>query len=208
MDYQGNSKSEKDISPKADRPKPEKIVTGEVVSRKKPLSRKFKDLFINADIKSVGSYIFSDVLIPAARNLIVDATNKGVERMMYGDRAVSRRSYGGGRITYNSPVERGSRELQSRGYRPSAPSYSRSSSIRQNSEDLVLASREEAELVLERLSDIVNQYSVASVADLNDLVGLPTSHTDNKWGWEYLSGTTVRQVRDGYLIDFPPAEPI
>ena len=73
---------------------------------------------------------------------------------------------------------------------------------------MILASREEAELVLERLLDIISKYEVASLADLYDLTGLPSSHVDNKWGWTYLNNTEIRQVRDGYLLDLPPLEEI
>ena len=58
------------------------------------------------------------------------------------------------------------------------------------------------------MNDIIDQFEVASVADLNDLVGFPTSYTDNKWGWIYLGDVQIRQVREGYLIDLPSPEPI
>jgi len=74
--------------------------------------------------------------------------------------------------------------------------------------DLVLVSREEAEMVVERLIDIMDKYDVATVADLYDLVGLPSTHIDNKWGWTAGGGIEVRQVRDGYVIDLPPVEAI
>ena len=47
---------------------------------------------------------------------------------------------------------------------------------------MILNSRSESELVLESLQDIIDKYDVASVADLYQLVGLPTAYTDNKLG--------------------------
>jgi hypothetical protein len=79
---------------------------------------------------------------------------------------------------------------------------------KRESNDLVFASRPEAELVVERLIDIIDKYDVASLADLYDLVGLPTAHTDNKWGWTYLNNVEIRQIRDGYLVDLPALEAI
>lgn len=202
QDYTGNSKKAKE-TPKVPAKNVEKVVVGEVVVQKKSLGRKFRDLFIEADFKSVVSYVASDVLLPAARNMIVDSATKGIERMMYGESAVRRRNYGhGSRITYNNPINRG--------YRDSAPSRRTmpTRSIQRSREDFVLSSREEAELVLERMNDIIDTYEVVSVADLNDLVGHPTSHVDNKWGWVDLGHVQIRQIREGYLIDFPPAEEI
>jgi hypothetical protein len=79
---------------------------------------------------------------------------------------------------------------------------------RRDANDIILTSREEAELVIERLIDIIDKYDVASLADLNDLLGLPTSHVDNKWGWTYLNNVEIRQIRNGYLIDLPSLEEI
>jgi hypothetical protein len=146
-------------------------------------------------------YVIHDVLIPAARNTIVDASTKGIERMMYGDSAMRRRAYGPGpRVTYNNPIYRGTPRQ--------APPVQLGSRTRAARDDIILNSREEAELVLERMNDIIDTYEVASVADLNDLVGLPTNHVDNKWGWIYLGDVHIRQIREGYLIDFPPPEAI
>lgn len=210
MDYQGNSNKDKDKSDEKKLPEKniEKVVVGSVAVKKKSLGQKFKDLFIEADIKTVIRYVGSDVLLPALRNMIVDASTKGIERVMYGDRAARHRVYGPGpgpRITYNNPINRGG-DWRDPATRP--PRGSSAIVPRRNRNDFILSSREEAALVLERMNDIIDTYEVASVADLNDLVGFPTSHVDNKWGWMFLGDVQIRQVREGYLIDLPPAEPI
>ncbi len=207
-DYQGNSKKMKE-SEKIPEKKVERVVASEVIIPKKSIGRKFKDLFIEADFKTVVKYVGSDVLLPAARNMIVDASSKGVERLLYGESAVRRRNYGPGpRVTYNNPINRGysGSPLQSSRHAPSVLPEPRTS--RHGRDNFILSSREEAELVLERMNDIIDTYEVASVADLNDLVGLPTTHVDNKWGWVYLGDVQIRQIREGYLIDFPPSEPM
>ncbi len=211
MDYQGNAKKNKP-EPKPDK-NIEKVVVGEVIVQKKSLGRKFKDLFIEADLKTVVRYVCTDVLLPAARNMIVDASSKGVERMMYGESAMRRRNYGGAgpRITYNNPINRGYRDASYRetsSRQAPSPASSNPSTARQNQDTFILSSREEAELVLERLNDIIDTYEVVSVADLNDLIGQPTTYINNKWGWIYLGDVQIRQIREGYLIDLPPAEPI
>lgn len=203
MDYQGNSKKAKE--PKAPDKVVEKVVVGEVIVKKKSLGQKIKDTFIEMDIRSVTRYVISEVLIPAARNMIVDASTKGVERMMYGDKGHQRRGYAGGsRFTYNSPVQR--TDYRSPLTRP--PSQLGSPHPRAGRNDFILASRDEAATVLERMNDILEMYDVVSVADLNDLVGFPTSYVDQKWGWTFLGDTHIRQIREGFMIDLPPAEPI
>lgn len=204
VDYQGNSKKAKE--PKEEPKKDiQKVVVGEVVVKKKSIGQKIKDTFIEADFRSVTRYIVSEVLIPAARNMIVDSATKGVERMMYGDRGYGKpRHYSGASrgIYQSSPLRTDYRHPATR-----PPSQlSRSSRLDRN--DFILASREEATAVLESMHDIMEQYEVVSVADLNELVGFPTSHIDQKWGWLYLGNISIRQIREGFLIELPPAEPI
>jgi len=63
-------------------------------------------------------------------------------------------------------------------------------------------------MVVERLTDVVDMYEVVSVADMYDLLGLPSTPIDNKWGWTHLPNIEVRQTRDGYKISMPPVEEI
>lgn len=72
--------------------------------------------------------------------------------------------------------------------------------------EIILSTRKEAEDVLERLNDLIDKFDVASVADLCEITGLPSSYTDNNWGWSNLTFVKVRQIREGFVIDFPPAE--
>lgn len=204
-DYQSNSKKRKEAE--STTPKVvERVVVSDVIIQKKSVGRKFKDLFIAADIRTVIHYVATDVLLPAAKNMLWDSLSKGGERMIFGDSAVRRRNFGSGpRITYNNPINRGYEPSSSR-YAPRPSSEPRGS--RHIRDDFLLSTREEAELVLERMNDIIDNYDVVSLADLNDLVGLPTTHVDNKWGWSSLGNVQIRQIREGFLIDFPPSEAI
>jgi hypothetical protein len=205
MDYQGNS--EKSKKPRPEKKAIEKVIETEVVVKKKPFGARFRDVIIAADFRSVNQYLLYDVLIPAFRNTVVDVTSKGIQRMMYGESAIRRRDYGAEpRVTYNNPINRNYRDPgPPRGNRP----YIRDARTQQRSrDDIVLTTREEAEIVLERMNDIIDTYDVVSVADLNDLVGLTGSHVDNKWGWVYLGDVQIQQIREGYLLNLPAAEPI
>lgn len=204
-DYSGNSNKNRDQDERV-KPNEDKVVdqvtTGMVVKKKTPLGQKFKNIFFGGDSKGAARYIAADVLLPALRNLLVDATTKGVERFVYGEsRPMRRPGYDfRSRVQYNNPIMRDSRPGRLPDQTPRM--------MRRDTSDLVLASREEGELVLERLIDILDKYDVASVADLYDLTGLPSSHVDNKWGWHQLHNAEVRQVREGFLLNLPPAEEI
>ena len=199
----GDPKTPKEEKPKKDI---QKVVSTEVVQRKTPLGRRFKNLFFGGEFKGAMKYITNDVLLPALRNMLVDTTTKGVERVVYGESYSRRRpELGRPRISYDrlsSPIGRDSR----RAMLPDQPPYS--SRRRQDIGEIILVSRSEAEIVVERLTDIIDKYEVVSIADLHDLVGLPTTYVDNKWGWSSMKGVDIRQIREGYLLDLPPVEPL
>jgi hypothetical protein len=212
MDYAGNTRKDREKSEKKELPdkKIEKVVTGEVVQKPKGPGRKFKEIFFGGDAKQAAKFVAADVLLPALRNLMVDMVNNGMEKLVYGES--SRRRPGGtnyasryqlGRPTSSNPFTRVP-ELQ-RGYSPTQP---RGQINRHEMNDVIVGTKEEADLVVERLIDILEKYDVVSLADLYELLGLPTSYIDNKWGWTYLASAQVRQIRQGYLLELPPLEEI
>lgn len=205
MDYQGNSRKGKAEKAAPEKKNIEKVVTGEVITRKVPLGRRIKETFFGGDFKNAAQYIAADVLLPALKNAIVDATSKGIERAVYGDVGPRRVSEGRGRVTYNTPVSRSYREP--RANVPDQPSRRVERSSREGTE-IILSTRSEAEAVLERMQDIIESYDVVSMADLRELVGLQSTPVDNKWGWSSLFEIEIIQIREGYLLDLPDPEVI
>jgi len=205
MDYSGNSDKSKEPVPAK---KIEKVVTGEVLDKEPGLGRKFKNVFFGGDARQSARYVAGDVLLPALRNLIVDMVTMGIERVVYGEgaRRRGRTSPITSRVQYNAySAMRDPREI-SRGV--NLPGQPPRLSARAQDRDLILERREDAEAVLEQLVTIIDQYEVASVSDLNELLGRPSSHIDQKWGWTSLGHVAIRQVREGYHLDLPAAEEI
>lgn len=203
-------KKDKDKTKDPKDKKVERVTKEAVVVQKKSLGRKTKDLFIEADFQSVGRYLFMGVLIPALKNTIVDMGTQGIRRLVMGENVdrMSRFRGQGPRSTYyqyNSPVNR------DRGYadpisRSAPPVTTTARSPRNVREDFICTSREDAEKVLEQMGDILDQYGVVTVQDLNNTVGWPSEYTDNNWGWDFLGDVVIRQVPQGFLIDLPPAQ--
>ena len=72
---------------------------------------------------------------------------------------------------------------------------------------VILSSRTEANQVLDRLIKYVAIYDFVTVADLYELVGIPSkTHMDNTHGWTDLSKATITKDPQGYLMDFPEPE--
>ena len=211
MDYQGNADKNKEKDKKPEK-NIEKVVTGEVIQKPVTIGRKFKNIFLGGDLKASARYVTADVLLPALRDLLVDVITNGARRMVYGESMYRRRiTENRPRVSYSSysnPISPTYRmtEPRDRARLPDQPHPARQ--VRREYDTIILAQRADAETVVERLIDIIDKYEVASLADLYDLLGQPSAHVDNKWGWTYLSNVEVRQVRDGYMIDLPPLEAI
>ena len=73
-EYKGNSNKAKEQQ-KALPPekKVEKIVSGPVKSKKKNSIQKITSIFVPEDVEDVKSYIFEDIVVPAVKDIILDA---------------------------------------------------------------------------------------------------------------------------------------
>lgn len=190
----GSSQS-KDITP---------VVSSGAVRRKKSLRKQFSETFVAGDAKTAIRYVAFEVLLPAAKDMVVDSFTQGIEKLIFGD---SRRR--GSTTPMSGPTGYVSYNRYSRG-QSSGPSraISRQARARHNFDEIVLDDRVEAEEVIDKLFELVSQYESATVADLYELVGLSSTHTDHKWGWTDLHGAGVSRIRGGYLLDLPEPEPL
>ena len=209
-EFPANSRTTPDEKPK-DEKKLEQVTEG--VRRKPALGKRMKEAFGGEDSRSVMDYVVMDVLIPAAKDTMVDAVTQGFERLVFGEArsttrraAVSRRSNQGyvsyNRIGGSSAVRAAAPKDEYR------PTISRGARSNHDFDEVVIPTRAEAEQVLDRLDDVVKKYDSATVADFYDLVGITGEYTDNKWGWSNLQSARVIRARDGYLIDLPKPEPV
>lgn len=200
MHYPGNSRKQREEKEKPKKEKVEKIIRGNVVKKKKTFIRRLTDTFLGPDIPSVSSYIIHDVLIPAAKDTLEDLVKGSIEVLLRGEVRGHRTSRSGGKsyVRYDKASYRNEREGRRE---PSARNRSH-----HDFDDIVLDSRGEAEEVLSTLVDLVEDYDVASIADLYDLVGIESTFVDTKYGWDNLSRASINRVRDGYLIDLPQAK--
>lgn len=183
----------------------ERVTSGEAIRKKKSLRKQFRDTFIAGDLKSSIRYVAFDILLPTLRDMLWEAGSGGIEKLIFGDSrrrgATPPQSGPTGYVSYN--------RYAMGGHRMAGPqrAMSRMARARHDFDEIVLESRTEAEEVIDRLFDLVSRYETATVADLYELVGLPSTHTDHKWGWSDLRGAGVSRVRDGYMLDLPDPTP-
>lgn len=187
----------------------EKVVTSEVVRRKKSFGTKLREMFVGADADTVKEYVVQDVLVPALKDMISDASSGALDRILYGDSSrYNRRRRNDfdrphGHVAYNrmGPSDRRGRSDE---HRRNSPRRKSSNVI----DEVILATRAEAQEVLDRMYDLLQRYEAVSVSDLNELLGLSGQYTDDKWGWLDLRGSDIRRLREGYLLTLPDPEPL
>lgn len=183
----------------------ERVTSANAVRRRRSLGKQFRSTFIGGDGKTAMQYVIFNVFIPAAKETLVEGAHSWIEKLVYGDHR-PRRGGGGpmsgalGYVSYN----RMGRQPQRDDRPPMPQTLSRMSRARQSFDEIIIPSRQEAEEVLDRLFDLISKYDTATVADLYELTGLSSSHTDHKWGWEELRGASVGRIRGGgYLLNLP-----
>lgn len=196
MEYRSNShKSREEQSNPVPEKKIEKIISGSVRSKKKGGMQKLANVFISDDIDDVKSYIFEDIVVPAVKDIILDAVKAvlGVNRTYKGTSVtadkVSYRKY------YNDRDRRESNVI---------PRTRRTYDY----DDKIVDNRGEAEKVLLCMDEMIATYGLASVADYYDLLGITGNYTDNKYGWTDLRDAAIVRVDDGYLIKLPKVKPL
>lgn len=195
-EYQSNSNRGKEQNQNVPGRRVEKVITGTAVQRKKNGLDKLGSVFLANDVKDVKNYILQDVLIPTIKRAFYDIVCSGTG-MLLGERNPQRGGGQANRVSYRSYYDRNDDRRNTGGNSRAKSNYSYN--------DLIFNNRGDAEVVLERMFELLERFEAVSVADLFDLAGESSNYTDNKYGWTNLDDARVQAVREGYIIQLPRA---
>lgn len=197
--YPSNSHKSKEQKEATTEKRANKVVKGDVKTRKNEAA-KFAELFIAEDIKSVGSHIVTDVVVPMIKNGIVDIVNRSVNMIFFGG-AANRNNKNSNipYVSYNTISGRDDRFAASANA-PTRMSY--------RTDDFVFTTRTEAEDVMAQLDAILETYKMVRVLDFYDTIGKTCDQTAARYGWMSMTGARIEPVRGGYVIRMPRAIPI
>lgn len=199
--YQSNSHKSKQEAAKQETKNVQSVVSGTAKVKKKSELNKFVGNFVSEDATKVGSYLFTDVIVPGIVKIITDSLKDGVDIIFKGASSRGRNnsgSYPGNYVSYNSYSNNNTQRRTTN--TNTKPVHSPS--------EITLESRRDAEAVLNQMRDILQQYGAVTVADLYDSVNMTHSFTDVKYGWTDLRNADVARDSDGWYIKFPNAYPL
>lgn len=163
--------------------------------------RKFADIFISEDVSNVKSYIFMDVIVPAVKKAIYDVVTNGIDMFLYGGSGKGKSSSNSSKVSYRNYYER----KDSGGYRSSDSNISRNAL---DYEDIVFATRGEAEAAKQQMNDLIERYGMVTVGDLYEMADLTPPYTAQSYCWTDIHNAETQRVRDGYILKLPKARPI
>lgn len=163
---------------------------------KKSFGSKFSDAFIATDGGELKDYLVKDVLVPAAKDTLMDLIKSGFEMLLYGE------TRGGGRGASKSIP--GSKVSYQKYYDNGKSAVKAAMTDKFSYDDIIFETRSQAQDCLDMMIEAISEYGSVSVADMYDLAGVDSnSFQDNKWGWKNLSQATVTRGRDGHYIKLP-----
>lgn len=189
----------KPIAEKRDDKRVEKVIKGKAKVKKNEV-RKWTDVFIAEDASNVGNYILMDVIVPSIKKAFYEGITGALDMLLYGGRGGGGKRPTADKVSYRDYSSVSRRDDRSYNTTRTTSGYSY--------DDIIVDSRGEAEAVIQRMDEIMEEYEQVRVADLYDLVGISGEYTDNKYGWTNIRNAEVIRVRDGYKIKMPRAIPL
>lgn len=202
--YGNNSNAAKEVAPAAPLSRVTKpVTTGH--KRKETLGTKFRSSFAGDDAKTVVQYLVVDVIAPNIKDLLFKMLTEAGRRMLYG-----------GGVTPTVGGYSAARPAGSSGYArvfqastpgaPAAPTQpTQAERVTQDYSRIVIESKGQAELVLDALGALIDEYGSCTVADFYASVSITPTHQDTTIGWTSLANASISHIPEGYLINMPRA---
>lgn len=181
-----------DAPSNSNRKKVDRVTTTQVKLKKGSLAKRIMSEFITCDLSTVVDTAITDIIIPYAKDALLDCLHDGVD-MIFGGGQTKRSYRKPTYVDYSSYSEKRSARRDQRRERVQGHNF----------KEIVLSTRAEAENVIESMIDILENEGSVSVADLYSLVGIRSAYTDETYGWTNLKSAIPQRVRDGYILSLP-----
>ncbi len=171
---------------------------GKVTLKKSKMNSLGKSV-IQGSITDAIALAFTELIIPAGRDLLFDVVTSVSQTLIYGESEPPSTSNGVNRIPYSSISN------YNRVGRPT----SRVQKIRQRPEDgFIFERKSDADTIIEELREACDSFGVVTVQALYEICDKTAPYTANKYGWMNLDDARVERTRDGYVLKLPRSMPL
>ena len=193
--YPSNSyKSKREAKKEPPTVEPKKpVISGKVTAKKDTAISHILSELIPNTASEIGKNILDDIVIPGIRAGIHGA----IDTIFGGTNGTTYYSSPSGRINYSNI----SRNQSTRG----TTIQSNMARKTYEFENLIFASRGDAEAVLDEMLQHIYAYEMVRVSDLFEFAGVSCDYTAQKYGWTDLSTARILRTFDGWKIEFPKA---
>lgn len=196
------------------------VVSGKVSVKPKSEGRKLIETFFKGNLDTVRRGVWSDVVVPTIMDMLWSALERAGRGLIYGDndgysrRDRDRDSVRATRTDFTAFSKRDRdrrRDYDRDSYYDTQDVYDYGE-VRfeydrgpggQSRED----ARRDAERVLAKMEDTVDEYRWISVGQMFDLIRVPRKYTDSNWGWRDLRGASIVNGRNCYILRLPKPHP-
>ena len=170
-----------------------KVVKGKTKTKKKSGLSKITGNIISEESGSIKEYAIYEVIIPVVKDTISQLVKGSIDMLFYGEvrssSSRSSRSTNATKVSYRDFYE---------DRRNDRGRDERRTNNRMSYDDIMFDNQQDANEVLNRMDEIVEQYGVVTVADLFDLAGVTgNGYTDQNYGWTSTSSASVERNREG-----------
>lgn len=172
----------------------DKITTGSVKVKKRPVSTRLFSSFFAEDLHTVKDYIINDLLIPNLKSFAIDSFSA-----LLNGKASPKQPTSGTYFAYNrmTPAAQNMYGKPAGSYSPRAEKH--------DYNQIAFETRGDAEGVLYAMKEQIRQYTKVTIADMYELVGADCEFTDYKYGWFNLDSAYAVRTKDGYVLSLPKA---
>lgn len=191
-DYQSSSNNKVTESQENESVK-KKDLTPVVKAKKRSFLWRLISYFVPEDMKLYRKNLMEDIIVPAVKKQLDEAFHSFINQ----GKAPPSSSSNASKVNYTASWQSGKTAAPSR-------RYSGTFAI----DDIVVSTRREGEILIDKLNEVIAAYGSVSVADLCELCEYDSSYTDNKYGWKSLRGAEVVRVYDGYCLKLPTPIPL
>lgn len=174
-----------------------KVVKGTVTMKPKTGVSKLTDVFFKEDIKSVGTYVITDIALPKIKELLFEAVKGAAFKALWGGDVRKDNST-------RMPIDYVSYRNYSSSSSTPAPATDNRNKI-PRCDEFAFPSRGDAERVLAELEGLQTQYGLVRLFDFYEAIGITPDHTFVKYGWTNVKGTKIESGPNGYFLKLPRA---